>query len=251
MQAVVAVVRNYAESERLVESLREAGVPDRHISALSPQTPEAVLHAVPTTEAEQPGIGGTIGSVVGGATGAAGALAAASLALPGVGPVVAVGAVAVGLLGAMAGGAIGAGLDDALSRGLPADELYVYRDALRRDRTVVIAMVEDTAAASRVRALFASAGAESVDAAREDWWIGLRNAEEAEYTTQGGDFRKDEAYYRKGFEAASRMAAQPPPFDEAWPSLRTRHGRASDEPAFRAGYERARIHRSTAKGSGS
>ena len=43
-----------------------------------------------------------------------------------------------------------------------------------------------------MRQLIAGLGAESVDAAREEWWIGLRDAEEAEYTRQGGDFRKDE-----------------------------------------------------------
>jgi hypothetical protein len=204
------------------------------------------VRSVPTTDAEQSGIGGTIGSVVGGAAGTAGGLAVAALALPGVGPVIAAGAIALGLLGAVAGGAIGGQLDDVLSKGLPADELYVYRHALRTGRTVVIVMVDDDAEAERVRGLLASRGAESVDAAREDWWIGLRDAEEAEYARQGGDFRKDEEVYRMGFDAAFRHASLAEP-DAA---LRARYGSAADEPAFQAGFARGLTRGNGANGPG-
>jgi hypothetical protein len=250
MQAVVGVVRQYPHAELIVTALREMGIPDRRLSVLSPGSSESAVQRVPTTDAEQPGIGGTIGSVVGGAAGTAGGLAVASLALPGVGPVIAAGAIALGLLGAAAGGALGGQLDDALSKGLPTDELYVYRHALRTGRTVVMAMVDDDAEAERVRAVLASRGAESVDAAREDWWIGLRDAEEAEYTRQGGDFRKDEAVYRLGFDAALRQTGDALPFDEALAHLRDRHGTAVESPAFRAGYERARGHRTAAPEDG-
>ena len=246
MQAVVGVVRQYPDAHRIVEALRQLDIPGNRLSILSPQTPESAVRAVPTTEAEPPGIGGTIGTVVGGAAGTAGGLAVASLALPGVGPVIAAGAIALGLLGAAAGGSVGAQLDDTLSKGLPADELYVYRHALRMGRTIVVATAEDEAEARRVRELMARLGAESVDAAREGWWIGLRDAEEAEYTRAGGDFRKDEALYRDGFDAAFRMPGEAPPWDAARSMLRDRHGPASDEPAFRAGYERGRAHRARA-----
>jgi hypothetical protein len=249
MQPVVGVVRHYPEAEQIVEALRDIEIADRQMSVLSPGSSEAAIRRIPTTEAEQPGIGETIGSVVGGATGAAGGLAVASVALPGVGPVIAAGAIAFGLLGAVAGGAVGGQFDDTLSHGLPTDELYVYRDALQKGRSIVIAMTEDDAQATQVRQLFASLGAESVDAAREDWWIGLRGAEEAEYTRQGGDFRKDEALYRQGFDAAFRLRAEAPPFDEVRSILRDRHGSATEEPAFRAGYDRGRAHRSGSDGA--
>jgi hypothetical protein len=243
MEVIVGVVRHYAEAERIMEALRDIEIADRHVSALSPAASEAAIKRIPTTEAEQPGIGQTLGSVVGGAAGTAGGLAVASLALPGVGPVVVVGAITLGVLGAVAGGAVGAQLDKALFPGLPADELYVYRDALQRGRSLVIAMAEDDAQATQVRRLFAHLGAESVDAAREAWWIGLRDAEEAAYTRQGGDFRKDEALYRLGFDAAFRLA-EAPPFDEARWILRDWHGLLAEEPAFRAGYHRGRARRS-------
>ena len=230
MQAVVGVVRRYSDALQIVEALRAAGIPDARLAALSPASAlsppaDGALNAIPTTDAEQPGIGGTIGRVVGGAAGTAGGLAVASLALPGVGPVLAAGAIALGLIGAAAGGAIGSHLDDTLSKGLPTDELYVYRHALQMGRSIVVAMAEDDAQAVKVRELIAGLGAESVDAAREEWWVGLRDAEEAEYTRQGGDFRKDEALYRLGFDAAFRLPREAPPFEDARSILRDRTGR--------------------------
>ncbi|HWC03004.1 MAG TPA: hypothetical protein VHF87_09540 [Methylomirabilota bacterium] len=245
MQAVVGVARRSTDANRIVESLRELGISDFRLSILAPASSESVLGAIPTTEAEQPGIGGTIGSVVGGAAGTAGGLAVASLALPGVGLVIAAGAIALGVVGAVAGGAIGGQLDDTLSKGLPTDELYVYRHALRTGRSLVVVTVADDAEASRVRELMADLGAESVDAAREEWWIGLRDAEEAEYTRQGGDFGKDEALYRLGFDAAFRLPGEAPLFEQARRILRDRHGPSAEASAFRTGYERGRAHRAT------
>jgi hypothetical protein len=86
MPAVVGVVRLYSDVERIVQALRDIEVADRHISILTPASSDAALRTVPTTEAEQPGIGQTLGSVVGGAAATAGGLAAASVAHPGVGP---------------------------------------------------------------------------------------------------------------------------------------------------------------------
>jgi hypothetical protein len=243
MQAVVGVIPRQQDAQRVVDALGRIGVPDRDVSVLAPPAPEGSVRAVPTTDAEPPGIGGTLGGVVGGATGTASGLAFASLALPGVGPVMAAGAIILGLVGVMTGGAIGAKLDESLSKGLPTDELYVYRDALRKGRSVVVVTTDDEAEAARVREVFRSCGAESVDAARDEWWIGLRDAEEAAYTRQGGDFRKDEALYRQGFDAAARLGEAAAPYDVARAQLRERFGSPAEEPAFRAGYERGRAWR--------
>jgi hypothetical protein len=70
-------------------------------------------------------------------------------------PVIGAGAIALGVLGAVAGDAVGDQLDDTLSHGLPTDELYVYRDALQKGRSIVIVMVEDDAQATQVRQLIA------------------------------------------------------------------------------------------------
>jgi hypothetical protein len=246
MQAVVGVAPRQSDAQRIVNALRQIGIPDHHVSRLTPAASERAVRAVPTTDAEAPGVGGTIGGVVGGAAGTAGGLAVASLVLPGVGPVLAAGAVVFGLVGVMTGGAVGSKLDEALSKGLPTDEMYVYRDALRKGRSLVVVTTDDEAEAVRVRELLRSCGAESVDAARDEWWIGLRDAEEVEYNRQGGDFRKDESLYRQGFDAAARLGAEAAPYAEAQARLRARHGPPAEEPAFRAGYERGRAWRDDA-----
>ena len=249
MKASVGVVRELSNVKRIVEALRGMGIVDDRISVLTPGSSEPAIRRVPTTEAEQPGIAQALGSVVGGAAGSAGALAVASVALPGVGSVVVAGAIALGLLGAVAGSAVAGQLDNALSRGLPTDELYVYRDALRKGRSIVVVMAENDAQAARVREILAGLGAESVDAARDEWWIGLRDAEEAEYIRQGGDFRKDEALYRMGFDAAFRGQLSESSPDGGASILRERYGPAAEEPAFRAGYARGRAQSEPLQGA--
>jgi len=243
MEAVVGVVRQHAEAERIVEALREIEIADRNINVLSPTASRTALSRVPASESEQPGIGTTLGSVVGGAAGTAGGLAATAIVLPGVGAVMAAGAIALGMLGAVAGRAVGHHLDESFSNGLPTDELYVYRDALHKGRSLVIVTTEDEAQTAQVRQLFDDFGAESVDAARDEWWIGLRDAEEAEYTRQGGDFRTDEGLYRLGYDTAARLHDEAPPYEAVVATLRERLGSMAEERAFRAGYERCRARR--------
>ncbi len=86
----------------------------------------------------------------------------------------------------------------------------------------------------------AQAGAESIDAARESWWVGLRDAEEAEYSVDGGDFGADEPTFGRGFESALHPRARRRSYDEDAERLRECYGAECAEPAFRRGYERGR-----------
>lgn len=206
---------------------------------------EGIEQEVSTTETEQPGMGKAVGGVVGGALGVAGGLplgaAAASLFVPGVGPIIAAGLVVAALLGAggaAAGATAGGALENSVDTGLPHDELYVYEDALRKGRTVVIVGADDEAQAEALRESLTQAGAESVDAARESWWIGLRDAEAEQYAAQGRDFKTDEPLYRRGFEASLHPSARGKSYDEAADALRQRYSDAYGDEAFRCGYER-------------
>ena len=126
--------------------------------------------------------------------------------------------------------------------GLPHDELYVYEDALRQGRTVVIVVADDETQSDGARAILSQAGAESLDAARESWWVGLRDAEEAEYTGQDGDFKRDEPVYRRGFEAAQHPSVRDKSYEECVASLRERYSDACETNAFRRGYERGQSY---------
>jgi hypothetical protein len=137
---------------------------------------------------------------------------------------------------------VGATLEESLMTGLPRDELFVYEDALRQGQSVVVALVENAELLTRAREILARAGAETTDAARERWWLGLRSAEQERYTEGAAAFQRDEALYRRGFEASLTAETRGRTWVEALAGLRARHGADADAPAFRRGWERGQLH---------
>jgi hypothetical protein len=247
MNTVAGIFQSRSDAERAIENLRTTvGLSDENLSLLSPAAAGQPAETdVPTSDTEQPGMGNAVGGVVGGAMGAASGMtlgaAAASLLVPGVGPIMAAGLIGAALFGAggaAAGMAAGGALEGNIAQGLPHDELFIYEDALRQGRTVVIAQLEDDDQAEAVRNALDAAGAESVDAARESWWVGLRDAEDEDYTGQGRDFKTDEPIYRRGFEAALHPQLRDASYDESAERLRERYSDAYTHDAFRRGYER-------------
>jgi hypothetical protein len=248
MKSTVGIFASHTDAERAVENLRSIGIADRNISLLAPGS-ERELEAIATTDTEQPGMGKTLGGVVGGALGTASGMslgaAAASLFIPGVGPIMATGIIGAALLGAggaIGGAAAGDALEEGMSDGLPRDELYVYEDALRQGRSVVIALTENDEQDEAARRAIEQAGAESLDAAREDWWIGLRDAEEEHYTRQGGDFVVDESNYRSGFQSALHPRTRGKSYDESAEFLNECYGDLCNSKPFKKGYERGHAY---------
>jgi hypothetical protein len=76
----------------------------------------------------------------------------------------------------------------------------------------------------------AAAGADSVDAARDAWWVGLRDTEAGAYDDTAR-FETDEPLYREGFEGACRGE-----------DASSFAGDRSGDPAFQAGYARGRAY---------
>ena len=209
MQTVVGVFTSQAQAAQAAERLCDLGIARDHVYFLTPRAVEAQLAEVPTSDTEQSGMGAAIGGVVGGAVGASGSMMGAvvlSTLIPGLGVLGALGLGMVSLLGLAGGAAVGVAaggaLEEAMVDGLPKDELFIYADALRQGRAVLIALTQDTEQTAAARAVLAAEGAESLDAARDVWWLGIRDAEAAEYTAAGQDFSSDEPLYRRGFEAA-------------------------------------------------
>ena len=189
METVVGVFMNQGLANLAAERLQAAGIPEERISVLHPSSSDKKVASVPTTDAEQPGMGKAVAGVVGGAVGAAtgGTLATAAMTalIPGVGPVVATtmfGAILLGAVGTSIGMAVGQAAEETLDQGLPKDELFVYLDALKKGRSVVMVLVPDEDEARRVRVSLTDAGAESIDRAREKWEIGLGDAGKERYS---------------------------------------------------------------------
>jgi hypothetical protein len=249
MKTISGVFRSRSNAERALAEMRSVGLPEEQITLLTPERIETGLQSVPTVAAEQPGMGKAIGAVLGGSAGLSGAALIMAI-IPGVGPITAIGLLGSAILGAAGAGigaAAGGKLENSMTEGLPEDELFVYEDALRRGRSVVIAIGEDEAAANRFRELLKAEGAEEVDAAREQWWIGLRDAEKEHYTTLGKNFGNDEKFYRLGFESALHARTRCKEYDQVMGEMtaqiedleRQYPGVDLAEP-FTRGYERGR-----------
>jgi hypothetical protein len=210
---------------------------------------EKEMPAVPTDSAEQPGMGKAIGALLGGGVGITGGSLLIAL-VPGVGPITALGllgAAIVGAAGATVGATMGDKIEKSATQGLPEDEIFVYEDALRQGRSVVIGLAENEKSAALMRELMKREGAESVDAAREQWWIGLRSAEESHYSKTGKNFAADERFYRLGFQAALHAKTRCMEFDQvsgemnaALEDVQRQHPGEDVEEAFTRGYQRGR-----------
>ncbi len=249
MIPVTAVFASRADAEDSARQILSTGVPKENVILLVPGDIDKEIKSVPVSAAEQPGIGKALAGAVGAALGLAGGLelgAVASAFVPGVGPVIALGLMGAGLLG-LAGAAVGKNLDEAMTEGLPEDEVFVYEDALRRGRSVVIAFAEDESKAASLRQVLEADCAETIDQAREQWWIGLRSAEQERYLQDGRNFGQDEKFYRLGFEAALHARMRCKEYDQvmaemvsALEDVKRDYPEADVEEPFRHGYERGR-----------
>jgi hypothetical protein len=248
MESVAGVFTSRSEAERGFVQLLPLGIPKDRINILTPHASEKELDAVPTVAAEQPGMGKALGAAVGGAVGLAGGMGAAGavLLVPGIGPVLAIGLAGAALIGSI-GAATGGAIEKSISDGLPADELFVYEDALRQGRTVVIVMAENDTQAEAVRGALENAGAESIDRAREMWWLGLRDIEKERYESKGGDFEGDERYFRCGFEAALHSENREKSYESCQSHLGTLYPELHEREPFRRGYDKGGAYLETMK----
>jgi hypothetical protein len=254
MEAVSGVFKTQADAQRAVDAAQKFGVPVDKITLLTPGSEDEIkkeADSVPVDTAEQPGIGKAVGALMGGGVGITGGSLLIAL-VPGLGPVSALGllgAAILGAAGAAAGAKVAGALEESTAQGLPEDEIFVYEDALRKGRSVVIGMADNDDAAVSLRELLKTEGAESVDAAREQWWIGLRGAEEGHYAKSGGSFSDDEKFYRLGFEAALHARTRCMEFDQVSAAMdaaledvqKENPGKNVEEP-FTRGYQRGRDH---------
>ncbi|HEY7099307.1 MAG TPA: hypothetical protein VH437_21460 [Terriglobales bacterium] len=255
MQAVTGIFLSQDQAKKAVDRLRSSGLSNDAVTLLTPgKRSEQELKTVPVDTTEQPGMGKAIGAVIGGAAGLSSAAVAAII--PGVGLVTAVGLLGAAVLtaaGAGVGAAAGKSLENSMSHGLPEDEIFVYEDALRKGRSVVVALVEDESKAADCRKLLKEEGAEAVDAARNEWWIGLRSAEQEHYLKSGPgpriprNFDEAERYYRMGFEAALHARARCKEFDQVSQEMANRVEELEQQnpgvelaESFTRGYQRGR-----------
>jgi len=255
MEAVTGVFGTRAAAEHALQRIHQAGIPADKTTLLTPGSADQInreIQTVPTDSTEQPGMGNAVGALLGGGVGLTGGALLMAL-VPGVGPVTALGllgAAVLGAAGATVGAVAGGKAEMATYEGLPEDEIFIYEDALRNGRSVVITLADDEPAASRIRDILNGAAAESIDVARENWWTGLRHQEETRYTTTPGrNFSEDEQFFRLGFQSAMHARTRCMEFDQvsaemnsALDDVKRKYPNANAEEPFLRGYQRGRDH---------
>jgi hypothetical protein len=147
---------NHEDALATVRALEEAGFTRDEISVVAHSTGARHYAEGETTAAgEGAGAGATAGTIIGGGLGLLAGIG--SLAIPGVGPVVAAGWLVATLTGAGAGAAVGAGagglIGSLTSAGVPEDHAHVYAEGVRRGGSLVNVRVEDEHAAAAERIL--------------------------------------------------------------------------------------------------
>ena len=252
MEIIARVFENYDQALKALQELRGIGITDRRLALLATgHSVKGTASSVPVADSENPGMGSAMGAAVGGAMGAAGGatlgLAAATLLVPGVGPVIALGVVGAALLGA-SGAAVGATLGDALEEGLgegfPHEDIYLFEDALRQGKSVIVAYAEEGDQAGKARDILTQAGGLEVDQLRDRWWNEMRDNEAANYRSTGRDFDQDELSYRRGFTAAQHPQRRGKSYEECESDLRDSFNEDDLNPAFRCGYDRGVTYQS-------
>ena len=182
---------------------------------------------------------------MGAAGGATLGLAVATLAIPGIGPVIAfgmVGAALLGMVGAAAGSAVGDTVEEELGEGIPHEDVYLYEDVLRHGNSLVIAYADDDSdQADRAKEVLNNAGAQDIETLRERWWQEVREGEAAHYD---GDFDRDEQSYRRGYAAALHPRRRGKAYSDVEDELRTAYAGTELDIPFQAGYERGQSYRS-------
>lgn len=167
MESVVGSFHSRAAAEQAYRDLQRTGHDPETIVFLTPETGQERISEVPTTPAEERGMGKAINAVVGAAIGGGAGLgigsALASLFVPGVGPILAAGIGAGALLGAggaAAGASLGSKTEAELDIGMSTDDIPRLRELLRLGRTVLVVSVKSEDEARQVRALFNTYGAD-------------------------------------------------------------------------------------------
>jgi len=234
LQAIAGVFPSRDDAERVFTTLRSSKVSATKIALLAPGDVRSKFQWNPLDEGGR-STGATLMAVL----------------LPGVGVVTGAGVLGIAILraaGAAIGAVAGGSLED-LAEDLPGDEIFVYEDVLRKGRSVVIVLVDDGTAAEPVRQSFLEQGADAIDAARQEWWIGLRGTEGEHYSASGRNFTNDEKFYRLGFEAALHARTRCKEFDQVsaemtskLEDLEQQYPDVPIEEAFTRGYQRGREH---------
>ena len=166
-RAVVCIAKTEHQATEIVGQLKTAGFSGNDISVLFPdrEGTRDFAHRKETKAPEGATAGATTGGVLGGALGWLAGIG--TLAIPGVGPLIAAGPILAALTGVAAGAAVGGITGALVGYGIPEYEAKIYEGKLRDGNILISVHTEDSKERSRAKQIFDRCGAEDIGTASE------------------------------------------------------------------------------------
>ena len=161
-KAVFGIAKSEEQATRIVNSLKEAGFSNDDVSVLLPDRAGSrdFAHEHHTKAPE----GAAAGAVAGGLTaGVLGWLVGiGTIAIPGVGPLIAAGPIMAALSGAAAGGAVGTLAGALVGLGIPEYEAKQYEGKVKNGNILISVHTEDSKERNTAKEIFDRAHAEDI-----------------------------------------------------------------------------------------
>jgi hypothetical protein len=167
MSRSVFCIANTTTAVRIVDRLRSAGFSNNDISVLiaDKEGTRDFAHEHHTKAPEGAAVGAGTGALLGGALGWLAGIG--TLAIPGLGPLIAAGPIMAALSGAAAGGAIG-GLTGALvGMGIPEYEAKRFEGKVKAGNALISVHTDNSDESARAKRIFEEEGAEDIATASE------------------------------------------------------------------------------------
>lgn len=174
-KAVFCIAKNYAQAERIVDSLKSAGFSPTDISVLLPdkEGTRDFAHEKHTKAPEGAATGAGTGGVLGGALGWLAGIGA--LAIPGLGPFVAAGPIMAALSGAAVGATVGGITGALVGMGIPEYEAKQYEGKIREGNILISVHSDNSTETDRAKTIFQKAGAHDIATSGEAGVKGIKS----------------------------------------------------------------------------
>jgi hypothetical protein len=165
--AVFGIYATRAQAEETVDALRTAGFRNSDISALLPDNvgTKDFAHEKNTKAPEGTATGATTGGLLGGALGWLAGIG--SLAIPGVGPLIAAGPIMGALAGVGVGGAVGGVIGALVGMGMPEYEAKRYEGRVKNGGILLSVHCDNSDWVKRAKEILKETGAEDMSSTGE------------------------------------------------------------------------------------
>jgi hypothetical protein len=161
-KAVFCIAKSEEQATNIVNQLKEAGFSNDDVSVLLPDRAGSrdFAHEHHTKAPEGAATGAIAGGVMAGVLGWL--VGIGSLAIPGVGPLIAAGPILAALSGAAAGGAVGGLAGGLVGLGIPEYEAKQYEGKVKNGNILISVHTEDSKERSVAKKIFDGAHADDI-----------------------------------------------------------------------------------------